>query len=870
MDSAGSFRSDNPDQVSGLYFPLCNEEGLLSAITPDLHGDIKLDIHSFLTLPVSTQDLHTNLSSRNFWISTGDSHWSVTGQSAWQKALKKGEEKVELEAGFLWQRIKRSNKKLGLEAVTLNFVPTSGEKLELMMVEVKNTSRKPLTIKATSALPLFGRSADNLRDHRHVTSLLNRLSWFARGVVLHPTMSFNERGHLKNTISYFVGGADEKGSAPLGGFPTVTSFIGEGGSLDKPRALFENFKPRKSILPADQGQEAMAALQFKPVRLAAGQSTTFILTLGIDPSSQNFLTWTERFKTKEAVLSALEDTRAFWEKEISRIQFHTGDKTFNNWVRWVQVQPTLRKIFGNSFLPDFDYGRGGRGWRDLWQDCLALLLSNPTPVRKMVLHNFGGVRMDGTNATIIGKNKEFIADRNNISRTWMDHGIWPFLTTRLYLHQTGDWDLLLEKAPYFAGNSHGGTLLEHILVQNLTPFFNVGEHNIIRLEDADWNDGLDMAPHRGESVAFTHMYGSNLEALAELLETVQTKKGWTSVEVAEEVMILLDQIPSGGINYEMVYEKRTLLKKYSDSISKGTSGKKMTVAFDLLIADLRAKSRWIKEHLNKQEIVETDGHRWFNGYYDDDGNRVEGKNNQGRTLMTLTGQVFPILGGIAEEKEIADIVKAVEAHLYDSKLGGYRLNTDFGSERHNLGRAFSFAFGEKENGAVFSHMVVMYANALYQRGFVEAGNKALSSLYRMAVNSERSRIFPGIPEYFNNEGRGRYHYLTGSASWYVLTLLTQVLGVRGQDGDLLLAPKLMPDQFDRKGEARATSTFADVRITVVYRNPRKLSYARMRVEKVTDQEGENVEVSRPSEKEVLIPRSYLKGKKDLTLVVLMT
>ena len=45
----------------------------------------------------------------------------------------------------------------------------------------------------------------------------------------------------------------------------------------------------------------------------------------------------------------------------------------------------------------------------------------------MLLGNFGGVRMDGTNATIIGSGKEagavqFIADRNNIARVWMDHG----------------------------------------------------------------------------------------------------------------------------------------------------------------------------------------------------------------------------------------------------------------------------------------------------------------------------------------------------------------------------------------------------------------------------------------------------------------
>ena len=77
-------------------------------------------------------------------------------------------------------------------------------------------------------------------------------------------------------------------------------------------------------------------------------------------------------------------------------------------MHWVSFQPILRRIYGCSFLPHHDYGKGGRGWRDLWQDCLALLIMNPDGVRQMLLDNFAGVRIDGSNATIIGsKQGEF-------------------------------------------------------------------------------------------------------------------------------------------------------------------------------------------------------------------------------------------------------------------------------------------------------------------------------------------------------------------------------------------------------------------------------------------------------------------------------
>ena len=43
-----------------------------------------------------------------------------------------------------------------------------------------------------------------------------------------------------------------------------------------------------------------------------------------------------------------------------------------------------------------------------------------------------------------------------------------------------------------------GTVLEHLLIQHLTAFYDVGEHNHMKLRGADWNDGLDMADERGE------------------------------------------------------------------------------------------------------------------------------------------------------------------------------------------------------------------------------------------------------------------------------------------------------------------------------------------------------------------------------------
>jgi cellobiose phosphorylase len=172
-----------------------------------------------------------------------------------------------------------------------------------------------------------------------------------------------------------------------------------------------------------------------------------------------------------------------------------------------------------------------------------------------------------------------------------------------------------------------------------------------------------------------------------------------------------------------------------------------------------------------------------------------------------------------------------------------------------LGRGFGFAYGHKENGAMFSHMAVMYANALYQRGLVRQGYKVLDAIYQHCQDFERSHIYPGIPEYINERGRGMYTYLTGSASWYLLTLVTRAFGVRGLIGDLMLEPKLVAEQFDPEGNARLVTHFADRELEILYTNPRLLDYGGYLIQAVC-LDGQPVEKARFKES-VLIPRKLI-------------
>lgn len=854
LDRKGTFTMECPENTGYLYFPIAGENGLKGAVTPTLGGDLKVDQNTFLMQPASVEDLMESKVSRNFWCILEDgSFHSATGASAKAESQRftGDQEKSRITAGLMWQTLERSLGDTGLVAKITSFVPTMekgttvSDDREVMYVQICNTGSESITLTPVAAIPIYGRSADNLRDHRHVTSLLHRIYTTDEGVFVKPTLSFDERGHQVNDLTYYVTGLTGKGEKPVGFCPVVEDYTGEGGSYYQPKTIVEN-TPYEAGGKEYAGYEAIGAIKFDKVTIPSGEEVSYIIRIGVQKDLTDASEVNRTLRTGAEVEEALAATKEYWLSKVN-VSYHTSDAHFDDFMFWVNFQPILRRIYGCSFLPHHDYGKGGRGWRDLWQDCLALLIMNPDGVRQMLIDNYGGVRMDGSNATIIGsKQGEFIADRNNITRVWMDHGFWPLLTTKFYIDQTGDLAVLLKDNSYFkdrqemrgtatddsftkedapllkdaAGNVYKGTLLEHILIQNMTAFYEVGEHNHMRLRGADWNDALDMAEHRGESVAFTAAYSQNLYTLAELIEALCKQENMTSVSVAKELEVLFSE---DRCVYDSIEKKTELLKTYCKSVYPNVSGQKVEIDVKKAADCLRAMADWIQEHIRKTEWIDNKAGGWFNSYYDDNARKVEGITENGVRMM-LTGQVFSIMSGTATKEQTAEIVKAADQYLYEEKIGGYRLNSDFKEVKKDFGRAFGFAFGHKENGAVFSHMTTMYGNALYKQGFVREGYKALHTLYKQSVDISASKIYPGIPEYFNDRGRGMYNYLTGAASWLMMTVITQMFGVRGEMGDLLFAPKLLKEQFDEKGDASVRLQFAGKNFEVCYHNAGKLDF----------------------------------------------
>lgn len=834
------FELNDVENIGYLYYPLVNEAGMKSSITPSLSGDCKIDQSHFALLPQSQIDLHNSMFTRNIYFLVNNKPVYLNGLSPYQLLHK---DEIKVKTGFIYFNVIRKNQYLTFDTIT--FVPSNNDFVELTKVKITNNSDKPVDLKSIVGIPLYCRSAESIRDHRHVTSLLNSCRIEKSGIVNEPTMLFDETGHKQGDCLYGVHAKCSKANIKQY-WPTINSFIGEGNSLLNPQGLFEDLNNGYKIDDKINGEEVLGGIEFDRFELQPNETFEIEFMISIAKTKDILDNYVDKYINHNDFNKYLEETKEYWKNRMSNLTINTRSNEFDNWFNYVVIQPKLRAIFGCSFLPAHDYGKGGKGWRDLWQDCMALLMMDPKNVENMLFNNFAGVRIDGSNATIIGsKPGEFKSDRNSITRVWSDHGVWPLITTNLFINRTGKLDFLLKKQTYFKdkfthytykvnpeitsndvlrfknNKVYEGTILEHLIIQNLVSFYNVGEHGNVKLENADWNDALDMAKDKGETVAFTGQIGDNLVKISEMLIKLN-EEGIDQITLLKDIKCLLtnrDMSPSG---------KQKALKKYFDLVEHHVSNTMMISTLDL--ANKLAKfGESLKKHVRKNEWLSKGQEGWFNSYYDNDGNRLD---NIEKKHIMLTGQVFQLYSKIPTYRQQKKMIVAANRYLYRRENGGYCLNSDFKEVKLNMGRMFGFAYGTKENGAVFSHMAVMYAAGLYRNNHVKEGYKVIKSLYQQVMDTKSSYILPGIPEYFDLKGRGMYHYLTGSASWLLYVVIEEMFGINSLFGDYIFAPKLLKSQFDKNGLASITTLLNDKKVNITYLNKNHLEFDKYNIKEV--------------------------------------
>jgi len=344
----------------------------------------------------------------------------------------------------------------------------------------------------------------------------------------------------------------------------------------------------------------------------------------------------------------------------------------------------------------------------------------------------------------------------------------------------------------------------------------------------------DNARKRGETVCFSNFYAWVLREVAETLQYMVDQRGLKTVDLLDDMLMLLDRMPGQRkVNYDSTKAKHNHLQRYMDQVAHKVSGKRKAVKVADLVRDLRAKADWLAGHIRKNEFIRTkDGQRFFNGHYDDDGDRVHGNHPNG-VRIDLTSQVLPTMLDVATDRQAEQAFEAVQTYLRDRNVGGLHLCSDFGEVKLDFGRVSGFVYGYKEHGGIWNQQNIMYMNALYHRRMVRQAYETFSDVFHLCMDSATAKCFPNMPSFFTINGEGGYSYLTGSATWLVVTMLCEVFGVRGERGNLRLDPKLVAEQFDKKGRASIETHFADKHLRVTYTNTRKLDFGEYAIDEVT-------------------------------------
>ncbi|MBU0477214.1 hypothetical protein KKC91_01400, partial [bacterium] len=726
---------------------------------------------------------------------------------------------------------------VGLKGKITVFVPLN-DTVELWLIELTNIGKHTKKVDIIPTVPIFGGSRSYTEYHRDVVRLYNKSIHDNKTstIIIYPGLEWIEGCTDHSSISYFMHASSSKGKGGNYFYSDRETFLGPHYRWDCPLSLAAKIRPKFNVF----GKEAVGAIEFSNVRLKPGQTLSCGVINGIALQKEKVKEYVKKYNYS-GILVAKEKLNNFWQKKSKKKTIKTDDKNFDiSWNKWWLYQLSMRFWFGNTGHPQFDYGMDFSGWREIWHDMMGMILLDPIEVEKYLLYTLSGIRLDGTNATrFFSRTKKFGSDE--VNGLWSDHPYWTTQTVLLYIEQLGDVkSLLRDGIKYFrdiylhrgdekdkdwqvgtignartkGGSEATGSILEHLLVQLLSMYFDVGRNNLLNIKRADWNDSVDQT--RGESVTFSMGLVQDLTELADYLEKMQRLKGVNKVKIFKELTILI------GSNKISKKKKIERLDSYLEIVDKDISGKKVEIKLSELMADLRKKAAIVKKQIND---IAWNG-KYYIGYFDGKGKPIDTvfSNKKEDFMIYLMPQAFSIISGVAESKKIDIVIDSVNKYLYDRKVGGYKLNyppyTQFDKR---IGRITGFAPGTKENNAVFNHANLFWMYAMLRLKRADDAFKVWDGINPLNHEQTEAMLPPWLPEYYvssdnvNFSGRAEYPMLTGSAVWTRLLFERYVMGIRGESGGLRIDPCL-PSQSKWK-HCSMTVDFRGARYEISIKNP---------------------------------------------------
>lgn len=665
----------------------------------------------------------------------------------------------------------------GLHQEMVVFVPPELP-VKVVRLRISNRTPRPRRVTATYyAEWVLG--SDRLVTRPHVRS---ELAGEVSTLLAHNPWSFEHGDRVA------FAGCD----APLHGHTADRrEMLGPGGDLSRPAALTRWGLSGRT----GPGLDPCAALQVH-VDLTPGQTHAVCFFLGQAEGADAARSLAGRLREPGEVEAQWAECRHSWNRRLAAIEVRTPDPRMDRLLnRWLLQQSLASRVFGRAA---FYQSSGAFGFRDQLQDSLAAIHVDPGLTRQLVLqaaaHQF---------------------EQGDVLHWWHPPGgagvrtrcsddlLWLVYVTADYVRATGDVAVLDEPVPFLLGDELGagedarygrfakgaiGSLLEHCR-RALLRGFTAGPHGLPLIGDGDWNDGMNCVGRegRGESVWLGWFLHVCTERFADLLERVDDPA---------EAARWRDRLPA----------LRSALEEHA----------------------------W-------------DGD-WYRRAYHDDGLPIGSAHTPPPHIDSIA-QSWAAISGAGDPERVTRALASAERLLVrpQDRLV-LLLAPPFGRAGANAGYIASYPPGVRENGGQYTHAAVWLGWAHAKRRDGAAAHRIfdlLNPLSRTATAEgvERYRVEPyviaadiyGRPPFV---GRGGWTWYTGAAAWTWRLGVEAILGLRWEDGALVVEPCIPPswsgfEAWVRRGDAtvhvvvRAPADGADARVVAVTLDGRPVAEARV-------------------------------------------
>lgn len=521
--------------------------------------------------------------------------------------------------------------------------------------------------------------------------------------------------------------------------------LGDHGSLQNPAGLRSELSGRTGA-----GLDPAGAVQ-TTLTLPPGQATTVVFLVGAGDDLAAAERLLEKYSSREAVESAIDQTTQRWDETLTMIQVKTPNRALDLLVnRWLLYQTLSCRVWGRSAY----YQSGGAyGFRDQLQDVMALVYSRPDLARQHLLRAASRQFQQG-DVQHWWHPPEGRGTRTRFS----DDLLWLPLVVAHYVAVTQDASVLNEQATFLTSplldeheqeryelpsvSSESASLYEHCL-RAIRHGFRLGPHGLPLMGCGDWNDGMNKVGEGGNG------------------ESVWV--GWFLLVLLERFIPLMTQ---RGDHAEA--------------------------------AELQARCDTLRASLEREAW---DG-RWYRRAFFDDGQPLGSASNEECQIDSIA-QTWAVMAQAQPERTQAAI-EAVWDRLVLHDQGLVLLFAPpFDKSPLDPGYIKGYLPGIRENGGQYTHPALWLIEALTLLGDGERAMQIfdlINPIHHAAdpTGVARYQVEPyviaadvyGVPPH---TGRGGWTWYTGSASWTYRAALEFILGFKLSGDQITFQPRVPSD-----------------------------------------------------------------------------